>query len=179
VEEPIHLARLLFGYENPPGSRYVSGSQDHLGLALPGINRLYYNGAYWPADIQSTVDPDTCHWLESVIHLINIGNRPDDYDPLQEQHLNKEDIASLGRSGDDVWDAILKKDIVKLGKAVTQTHMMWKKILPLTWTTEVEEKVAEYREKCYGLVTSGCGGGYLVLVTDKEIPGAIRVKIRR
>lgn len=36
---PEQLARLLFGYENPPGSQYVSGSQDHLGLSLPGISR--------------------------------------------------------------------------------------------------------------------------------------------
>ena len=35
-------ARLLFGAENPPGKKYISGSQDHIGLLYPGINRLYY-----------------------------------------------------------------------------------------------------------------------------------------
>jgi len=37
-------ARLLFGAENPPGRTYVSGSQDHIGLLYPGINRLCYRG---------------------------------------------------------------------------------------------------------------------------------------
>ena len=43
-------AKLLFGAENPPGKMYISGSQDHIGLLYPGINRLYYNGGYWPAE---------------------------------------------------------------------------------------------------------------------------------
>lgn len=47
--EPEKLARMLFGAENPPGVKYISGSQDALGLMLPGINRLDYNGGYWPA----------------------------------------------------------------------------------------------------------------------------------
>ncbi len=38
-DDPVELARVLFGYENPPGTKYVSGSQDHLGLTLPGANR--------------------------------------------------------------------------------------------------------------------------------------------
>ena len=30
------MQRLLFGAENPPGKKYISGSQDHIGLILPG-----------------------------------------------------------------------------------------------------------------------------------------------
>jgi nucleoside-diphosphate-sugar epimerase len=33
-------AKLLFGAENPPVKIYISGSQDHIGLISPGINRL-------------------------------------------------------------------------------------------------------------------------------------------
>ena len=38
------LARTLSCFENPPGTKYVSGSQDSLGIVLSGLNRLYYNG---------------------------------------------------------------------------------------------------------------------------------------
>jgi len=33
--DPIHNAKLLFGAENPPWSKYISGSQDHIGLLNP------------------------------------------------------------------------------------------------------------------------------------------------
>jgi len=179
ADEPMKLAKLLFGYENPPGSQYISGSQDQIGLALPGINCLYYNGNYWPADIQSTTDKSICDWLESVMVLIPTQERPDGYDPLLEKHITKEHVALLGQSGTDAYQAILNKDIQKLGKAVTQTHQMWKKILPLTLVPHAEEIITQYKDKCYGSVFSGCGGGYLILVTDKEIPEGIRVNIRR
>ena len=52
--DPEQNARLLFGAENPPGKKYISGSQDHLGLLMPGVNRLYYNGGFWPEKIESS-----------------------------------------------------------------------------------------------------------------------------
>jgi len=174
ADDPITLAKLLFGFENPPGSIYISGSQDHLGLTLPGINRLTYSGKYWPDDIQSTTEESICSWLENVITLIDIGERPPNYDPLIEQHLTKEHIKKLGESGDEAWDAILSKDIQKLGQSITKTHDMWKKILPLTSNDIVDNKMKEYRHLSYGQITSGCGGGYLILVTDKIIPKGIK-----
>ena len=50
--DPVENAKILFGAENPPGTKYVAGSQDHLGLLMPGVNRLHYNGGYWPDYIQ-------------------------------------------------------------------------------------------------------------------------------
>ena len=32
IEDQVELAKLLFGYENPPGKKYISGSQDAIGL---------------------------------------------------------------------------------------------------------------------------------------------------
>ena len=37
------LAKTLFCYENPPGTPYVSGSQDALGIVMPGLNKYEYN----------------------------------------------------------------------------------------------------------------------------------------
>jgi hypothetical protein len=181
LEKPAELARLLFGYENPPGSQYISGSQDHIGLVFPGINRLYYTGKHWPEKVDSVTSDEICVWLESVLVLVEISARPDNYDPLLQQNLSKNEISLLGKSGDDAWDAILGKDAKKLGESVSLSHKMWKEILPLTWTAEVENYVAKYKSECYGMITSGCGGGYLILVVDpgKEIDGAFRVKIRR
>ena len=32
--DPEENAKILFGAENPPGKKYVSGSQDHIGLLI-------------------------------------------------------------------------------------------------------------------------------------------------
>ncbi len=41
------------------------------------------------------------------------------------------------------------------------------------WVKEVARQYA-----CYpGLVTSGAGGGYLVVASEKKIPGAIKIKV--
>ena len=41
----------------------------------------------------------------------------------------------------------------------------------------IEAEMAKY--PCYGRITSGAGGGYLVLITDEEVPGGLRIKVRR
>ena len=176
-DDPVELARLLFGYENPPGTKYVSGSQDHLGLTLPGANRLYYDGRYWPDRIESTTAGDVCDWLEQSIALVELAERPPGYDPLLLQNITAEGVKRLGRAGDLCWEAILGKDIRRLGHAITETHKAWGEILPLTTNDDIEAEMAKYR--CYGRITSGAGGGYLVLITDEPVPGALRIKVRR
>jgi cytidyltransferase-like protein len=172
-------ARILFGAENPPGKKYISGSQDHIGLLYPGVNQLCYNGGYWPERIESTTVPDICDWLTDVIHLVPLEPRPDGYDPLKEMHLEKGFIRELGESGDLCWEAIINKDISKLGKALTNTLLSWKKILPLTvpdWI--MKELETKYFPNYPGAVTSGCGGGYVIVVSEREVEGAIKIKVR-
>ncbi len=173
-------AKLLFGAENPPGKEYISGSQDHIGLLYPGINRLYYNGDYWPEKIDSTTDPGICDWLTSVLHLVPLEPRPQGYDPLKIMNLEKPLIQALGESGNRCWESIIKKDIIGLGRAVTDTILSWKKILPLT----VPDYVMDELEKKYfpnypGAITSGSGGGYVIVVSEKPVEGAIGIKVRR
>jgi glycerol-3-phosphate cytidylyltransferase-like family protein len=177
--DPIRNAKILFGAENPPGSKYISGSQDHLGLLNPGISRLYYNGEYWPEQIESTKDSDICTWLSDVLHLIPMEPRPVGYDPLKEKNLTKEWVQELGDSGEKCWQSILKRDAAGLGKSMTETFLAWRKILPYTvpdWIMkEMEEK---YLPTYLGAVTSGCGGGYAVVVSEQEIKGAMKIKVR-
>ncbi|MDP6380472.1 MAG: hypothetical protein QF662_03915, partial [Phycisphaerae bacterium] len=35
--DPEKLARILFCYDNPPGTEYISGSQDAIGIIFPGV----------------------------------------------------------------------------------------------------------------------------------------------
>jgi cytidyltransferase-like protein len=177
--DPEKNAKLLFGAENPPGKEYISGSQDHLGLLMTGVNRLYYNGGYWPEKIDSTIDKDICDWLSDVVHLVPLKPRPAGYDPLKEMNLEKELVRQLGESGNYCWESILKKDIKGLGKAMTDTLLLWKKILPLTVPDDIlEELEINYFPNYYGALTSGSGGGYIFVVSEMEIEGAIKIRVR-
>ena len=177
--DPVRNAQLLFGAENPPGTKYVSGSQDHLGLLVSGINRLYYDGSYWPARIESCISPDICDWLSSVLQLIPLDPRPEGYDPLKVKNLNQALVKELGESGDHCWESILKKDVHGLGKSMTRSFLAWKKMLPYTvpdWV--MQEMEAKYLPYYPGAITSGSGGGYAMVASEKEIQGAIRIKVK-
>ena len=51
VGDPEKLAKILFCYDNPPGTKIISGSQDAIGLVFPGLAYAYYDGEYWPSHI--------------------------------------------------------------------------------------------------------------------------------
>jgi cytidyltransferase-like protein len=176
---PAENAKLLFGAENPPGTKYVSGSQDHLGLLMPGVNRLYYKGGYWPDKIDSTVDASVCEWLSGVIHLVKLEPRPEGYDPLMEMHLEKSLVRELGEAGNLCWESILRKDITRLGKSMTDTFLSWKKILPNTVPDSIFKEVeTKFLTNYPGAITSGSGGGYVIVVSDQPVEGAIKVRVR-
>lgn len=177
--DPIKNAKILFGAENPPGSKYISGSQDHIGLMNPGVSRLFYKGNYWPEQIESTVDKDICKWLSDVLYLIPHKPRPVGYDPIKEKNLTKKNIKELADAGEQCWQSILKKDITGLGCSMSKTFISWKKILPLTVPDNLmKEMETKYFPNYYGAITSGSGGGYIVVASDKKVADAIKIKIR-
>lgn len=177
--DPIRNAQLLFGAENPPGTKYVSGSQDQIGLMVPGIKRLYYNGSYWPTRIESCTDKGICDWFSQVLYLIPLDPRPEGYDPLQVKHLEKSFVKELGESGDQCWESILKMDVRGLGKAMTRSFLAWRKMLPFTVPDGVmREMETRYLPNYPGAITSGSGGGYAMVASERDISGAIRIKVK-
>ena len=179
VEDSHELAKLLFGYENLPGKKYISGSQDAIGLTHPGINRLYYNGSFWPEKIDTCLDEDICQWLEKHLVMVKIGPRPDGYDPLKQQNISRIGVQKLSMVGDRCYDAIMRKDLKSLGKSFTDAHDITRELLPLTTNTKIDEILNSYNHVCEGRTTTSCGGGYAILATDKEIKNGFKIKIKR
>ena len=69
------LARVLFTYDNPPGTEVISGSQDSIGIVFPGLNRLNYDGSYWPESIESCLREDVLRFIETHLWLVTLGPR--------------------------------------------------------------------------------------------------------
>ena len=53
------LAKILFCYDNPPGTEVISGSQDSIGIVFPGLAKADYDGEYWPIRFTHVLDEET------------------------------------------------------------------------------------------------------------------------
>jgi cytidyltransferase-like protein len=174
------LAKMLFSYENPPGTRVIAGSQDSIGLVMPGLNKLIYKGDYWPEKIISVHDEKILSWLEQHLYLITLGPRHIDYDVLADTVINTENASALKESAECCWESILKCDTENFGCYFRKSFEAQIKMFPHMVYDEIFEIIAKYKNLSYGWKLSGAGGGgYIIFVSDKEIPGAIQIKIRR
>ena len=82
------MAKLLFSYENPPGTTVISGSQDALGIVLPGLNRLWYREGYWPDKIDSIHNEEILSWLQSHLSLVTLGPRAAEFSVTDETRID-------------------------------------------------------------------------------------------
>ena len=180
------LVRELYRVENE-GKDEPSGSQDMIGLIYPGVNRLDYDaaheGGYFPVHIESTCDAQVARWLERVLQLIPVNQRPPGYNPLGEKNLDPEWIRRLGRTGKDCYDSIVRRDAAGLGASMNQCMECWEAILPHTVrhpSVDIDLKaiLANFQSHYPGAMYSGCGGGYLMVVSERDVPGAFRVRVR-
>ncbi len=174
------LAKILFSYENPPGTKYVSGSQDSLGITLPGLNYLYYDGGYWPARIETISDHKILDWIEKHIWLLPLSPRVADYDVLADTNINKEWAGALSRAADICWEGFKEMDLEKTGKSMTASFEAQIQMFPHMVTTEILSQLETYKPKVKGWKLSGAGGGgYLIVLSEEEIENAIKIRIRR
>ncbi|MGB8214814.1 MAG: hypothetical protein WCE68_14755 [Anaerolineales bacterium] len=180
------LVRELYRLENDDRPN-PSGSQDMAGIIYPGISRLDYDydieGGVFPARVESCNDPLVIAWLERVLHILPVCPRPQGYDPLIIRNLLPEWIARLGQCGHAAFAAVLRCDAPALGAAMTGTMLCWKVLLPGNFehprlTMPLLPLLSYYQERYYGAAYSSCGGGYLYVVSDEEVPGAFHPIIR-
>lgn len=174
------LAKTLFCFENPPGTKYVSGSQDALGVTMPGLNKFYYDGNFWPSTIESNLDNGTLLWIEERLWLIPLYPRHDNYDVLANTQINAENAKRLSTAAQNCWDAIHQKDVGKFGKAFTDSFDAQISMYPNMLSNDIVDILERYTSMAKGWKISGAGGGgYLIFVSESPIENAIQIRIRR
>jgi len=184
--DPMELIRELYEAENN-GNERPSGSQDMAGIILPGVNRLDYDAnskrGLFPKHVESCNDPDVAQWLEDVLYVLPVAQRPDGYNPLEEKRLDGHWVRRLSESGKTCFSAILAKDVEKLGVSLNESMKCWEALLPHTVvdpliSVDLLGLLAFYQDRYAGAMYSGCGGGYLYVVSEETVPGAIKVNVR-
>lgn len=174
------LARTLFCFENPPGTKYVSGSQDSLGIVMPGLNRFQYNDNYWPEKIERVVDSDLLQWIEQRIWLVPLYPRVSDYDVLADTNIDEDRVKHLSAAAEACWQAILNKDAKGWGRASVDSFEAQLSMFPNMAPIDVKKALEPYKSHVLGWKLSGAGGGgYLVFVSEKPVKNAIQIRIRR
>ena len=180
VGDPVQLAKTLFCVENPPGTERISGSQDQLGILLPGLNKLDYDSGFWPVDIKSVHDDSILNFIEQKLWLIQLPLRQEGYDVFADKNINLESVRKLADATESVWQALLRKDAVAWGKYTKMCFEAQLEMFPNMMTDAARRTIKMYQSSAYGWKMTGAGGGgYLCLISEKEIPNAIQIRIRR
>lgn len=180
------LVRELYDAENR-GKAEPSGSQDMIGIIYPGVNRLDYDagcaGGVFPAHIESNCDPKVAAWIEEVLQVIPVAQRPEGYNPLGIMNLDPDWIGRLGRAGADCFDALVALDLHGLGASMNECMRCWEAILPHTVRhptirIDLSGLLRYYQSRYAGAMYSGCGGGYLLVASREPVPGSFRIQVR-
>jgi cytidyltransferase-like protein len=178
--KPEKLAEMLFKFENEPGSEIISGAQDAIGICMPGLARHYYDNAYWPLNIESVHDDDILDWLEEHISMVLLWPRPKNLDLLGNTNITTPYVQKLAAAAEQAWDAILKKDLDNFASAFLNSFKAQTTLFPAMLNSDIKKVIESYKPETLAWKLAGAGGGgYLILVSEKHVRGAMRIKIRR
>lgn len=174
------LAKILFCYDNPPGTKIISGAQDSIGLVFPGLAYAYFDGGYWPKYFEHRLDESLLCFVENALYLIPLGPRYADFDVMANTFFDRAHAKALADATEENWNAILNQDIVKFGNTLRAMFDAQVAMFPAMMNERVTEVINKYRDRALGWKLTGAGGGgYLILASDKPIPHAVRVIARR
>ncbi len=178
--DPEKLAKILFCYDNPPGTQEISGSQDAIGIVFPGLNKSWYEGEYWPSHIESVQDELTLQFIEKSLNLVPLAPRASGFSVLSNTCIDRSRAKDLSVAAEGCWDAILRRDVVQFGFYFRKAFEGQIAMFPNMMNDMVVELIEQYRSQALGWKLSGAGGGgYLILVSDRPIENAIHILIRR
>lgn len=174
------LAKILFCYDNPPGTKIISGSQDSIGIVFPGLARAYYEGHYWPTHIEHVQDPQILQFVENSLYLLTLGPRQAEFDVLANTRIGHAGARALAEAAENCWQAILAHDIKQFGHSFRESFEAQVAMFPNMMNDTIAELIKQYQDKALGWKISGAGGGgYLIFVSDTPIENAVRVIARR
>jgi len=179
--DPIKLAETLFRFDNEPGKTEISGAQDSIGIAVPGMCYFTFDkNSYWPSEMLVHEDEDILDWLEEHIYMVTLWPRKGGYDATGNSDVTVENARKLTTAAQECYSAILARDTGAFAKALLESFEAQTALFPQTINKKIEAIIDTYRDKALGWKLSGAGGGgYLILVSEQHIENAIRIKIRR
>ena len=179
-DKPEKLAKTLFRYDNDPGTREVSGSQDSIGITMPGINKFFYDkGKYWPSKFDTISDLNTIRWLEDRLYMLTLWPRPDGYNVLSDTNTTTENVKRLTEAADVAWQGLISRDIKTFSEGFLDSFHSQVRMFPKMMNPEIRKIIDQHKDQALAWKLSGAGGGgYLIFISEKVIPNAFKIRIR-
>jgi len=74
-------------------------------------------------------------------------------------------------------------DLRALGASFNECMLCWETLLPQTVrhpliSVDLFGLMKFYQARYLGAMYSGCGGGYLYVISEEPVPGSLKVKVR-
>jgi cytidyltransferase-like protein len=178
--DPEKLSKILFCFDNPPGTKVISGSQDSIGIVFPGLANANYDGEYWPVNFDRILDESTLKFVEQSLYLITLGPREAGFNVLENTQINYKGAKALAEATSQCWAALNHLDIISFGRSIKDSFEAQVAMFPNMMTDSVRSLIDKYQKKALGWKLSGAGGGgYLILVSDQPIENAMKIVARR
>ena len=112
--------------------------------------------------------------------MITLWPRKNEYDVTGNTRITEANVLKLTSAAKKCYDAILEKNLKKFGHYVIESFNAQTTLFPSTLNDEIRKIIDQYKDKVHGWKLSGAGGGgYLILIAEKPVKKAIRIKIRR
>lgn len=174
-----HIVQILFSYDNLPGTKTFSGTQDSIGICMKGINAAFYKNSLWQNKIIKIRDEKIYDWLEKVIYLVELKPRKKNYNLFKNSKITKDNAKLLSKSSKLCMTALKEMNTKKLGKALTMSCNAYSNAFPESMPNYVKKIINNYKDILGYKLNGAGGGGYLIIVSEKPIENGIRIKIRR
>lgn len=183
THENARTVELLYEAENQFKGEFPSGSQDAAGIVYPCINMLTYGQDEKFPSVTTERRPYQTAWLENLIWLLPVNQRPPGYSPF-DGPVNYDPLVvrELGLAGQYCFEAIQNRDLPLLAHSFEMTMTNWLGLMPQmfshpTLQTDLLDILEAYKAEYPGVMYSGCGGGYLIILSHNPVPGASKIRI--
>jgi galactokinase/mevalonate kinase-like predicted kinase len=111
--------------------------------------------------------------------MVTLWPRPADFVVLENTNISADNVRSLTSAAETAWDGLINRDIKTFVKGFSASFSSQVKMFPKMMNEKIAKVIDSHRNKALAWKLSGAGGGgYLILISEEEIPNAIKVKIR-